>query len=86
MSFARADLHRPAAAEIDEAAAWYFAQDGGERLTADFLAELERVSLMVRELPRARTEIESGIRRAVFRRFPYSLIYAVKSRTPPSPR
>jgi hypothetical protein len=36
------------------------------------------VSRLIGERPLAWTEIDPGVRRAVLRRFPYSLIYAVE--------
>lgn len=64
--------------EADEAADWYAAHDDGDDLDERFLAEVTRVGRLIGERPRAWTEIEPGIRRAVLRRFPYSLIYTVK--------
>jgi plasmid stabilization system protein ParE len=68
-----------AEAEIDEAADWYAVHGGDvDDLDDRFLAEVERVARLVGERPRAFTEIEPGIRRAVLRRFPYGLVYVVK--------
>jgi plasmid stabilization system protein ParE len=67
-----------ATADADHAADWYAAEDPEQDLDAEFLAELRRVARLIGERPLAWTEIEPGVRRAVMRRFPYSLIYAVE--------
>jgi len=65
--------------EVDEAVAWYDEQtESGGR---DFLDELDRVVRLVRSYPLAAIEIESEIRRFLFPRFPYSLIYGIDQET-----
>jgi toxin ParE1/3/4 len=64
--------------EIDEAADWYAVHGDEDGLDDRFLDEVERVARLVGENPRAWTEIEQGVRRAVLRRFPYSLIYVLR--------
>jgi hypothetical protein len=47
----------------------------------DFLDELDRVVRLVKAYPFASTEIEPDIRRCLFARFPYSLIYGIEEQT-----
>jgi hypothetical protein len=61
--------------EVDEAVAWL--EDRAEGKEIDFLDELDRVVRLVRAYPLAWPEIEPEIRRCLFARFPYSLIYGV---------
>lgn len=58
--------------EVDDTFIWYNNQLEG--LGREFLDELDRAVRLVRRFPNATTEIESGIRRYVLARFPYSLI------------
>lgn len=68
-----------ATADADQAADWYAASEPQQNLDQRFLAELKRVARLIGERPRAWTELEPGVRRAVLRqRFPYSLIYIVE--------
>ena len=66
-----------AKADADHAADWYADAEPEKDLDVEFLAEVKRVARLIGERPRAWTEIEPGVRRAVLRRFPYSLIYTV---------
>lgn len=45
------------------------------------LDELDRVVRLVKAYPLAAIEIESEIRRCLFARFPYSLIYGIEDET-----
>ena len=65
--------------EIDDAVAWFNEQADGKGV--DFLDELDRVVRLVNSYPFASTEIESDIRRRLFARFPYSLIYGIEEQT-----
>jgi ParE toxin of type II toxin-antitoxin system, parDE len=65
--------------EIDEAVAWFDEQVEGKG--TDFLDELDRVIRRVKAYPFASTEIEPEIRRCLFARFPYSLIYGIEEQT-----
>ena len=65
--------------EVDEAVAWYEQQ--AEGLSRDFLDELDRVVRLVRIYPLLATQIEPEIRRCLFTRFPYSLIYGIDQET-----
>jgi toxin ParE2 len=62
--------------EIDEAVVWFNEQVDGKGM--DFLDELDRVVRLVKSYPFISTEIERDIRRCLFARFPYSLIYGVE--------
>ncbi len=65
---------RPVArAEIDEAYGWYEERRAG--LGEEFLAEVRRVLASVEETPRLYPVIRRDIRRALLRRFPYSILY-----------
>lgn len=65
--------------EIDEAVVWFNEQVDGKGM--EFLVELTRVVRLVKAYPFASTEIETGVRKRLFARFPYSLIYGVEDRT-----
>jgi plasmid stabilization system protein ParE len=62
--------------EVDEAFVWFEQQDEGRGI--DFLDELDRVVRLIKAFPLASTEIEPEIRRCLFARFPYSLIYGME--------
>jgi plasmid stabilization system protein ParE len=65
---------RPVArAEIDEAYHWYEERRAG--LGEEFLAEVRRVLASVEETPRLYPVIRKDVRRALLRRFPYSILY-----------
>ena len=65
--------------EIDEAVAWFDEQVEGKG--TDFLDALDRVIRLVKAYPFASPEIEPDIRRCLFARFPYSLIYGIEEQT-----
>ena len=65
--------------EIDEAVAWFDAQVEGKG--TEFLDEFDRVIRRVKAYQFASTEIEPDIRRCLFVRFPYSLIYGIEEQT-----
>ena len=65
--------------EIDEVVAWFDEQVEGKG--TDFLDELDRVIRRVKAYPFASTQIEPDIRRCLFARFPYSLIYGIEEQT-----
>jgi len=76
----RVELAAAAEAEIEEATAWYLAQgldpEHGARLAERFLDALEGAMSLVADRPQLYAEIEPGVRRAMLRGFPYSLIFA----------
>jgi plasmid stabilization system protein ParE len=65
--------------EVDDAVAWY--DEHAEGLSRDFLDELDRVIRLIRTYPLLPRQIESEIRRFLFTRFPYSLIYGIDQKT-----
>jgi len=65
--------------EVDEAVYWYDEQLAGLGLA--FLDDLDRAVRLIRDYPLAATEIEPQIRRFLFSRFPYSLIYGIDHKT-----
>lgn len=66
---------RRAQTEIAEAFAWY--EQDSIAMGSAFLAELDRVERFIRLNPQLYPEVETDIRRANLRRFPYSLFYVV---------
>ena len=73
------EFHPDASEEADEARKWYAERSPVAALS--FLAELNCAIERVAENPETWPEYESGTRRYVFQRFPYSLIYrCVKAR------
>jgi len=67
-------LHPEAAAELEEALEFYREQ-GGIGLARAFLAEFERVAVLLVSNPGFGTPTTGGRRSFPLRRFPYSLIY-----------
>ena len=65
--------------EVDDAVQWYDARE--EDLSREFLDELDRVVRLVRRYPYAGTQVEPEIRRFLFTRFPYSLVYGIDKET-----
>jgi plasmid stabilization system protein ParE len=65
--------------ELADAVRWYEEQEEG--LSRDFLDELDRIVRLVKTHPLLATQIEPEIRRFLFTRFPYSLIYGIDQGT-----
>lgn len=65
-----------AAAEVTRAIGWY-GQPEINQATA-FLRELERTEAHLTNHPELYQRVEDEIRRAILRRFPYSLFYAIE--------
>jgi len=65
--------------EVDEAVVWFEERAEGKGL--DFLDELDRIVRLVRAFPFASPQIDDEIRRRLFARFPYSLIYGIDHNT-----
>ena len=61
--------------EVDDAVQWYEARE--QDLSREFLDELDRVVRLVKLYPYAAVQVEPEIRRFLFTRFPYSLIYGI---------
>lgn len=65
--------------EVDDTVRWCDEQTEG--LSRDFLDELDRIVRLVKTYPLLATQIEPEIRRFLFARFPYSLIYGIDQGT-----
>jgi plasmid stabilization system protein ParE len=63
-----------AAQEVDDAVRRYEENEPG--LGRIFLDDIDRALRLIKVYPHAGTQIEFEIRRSLFTRFPYSLIYA----------
>lgn len=61
--------------EVDEAVAWF--EERAEGKSVDFLDELDRNVRLVKTYPFAAPQIDREIRRRLFARFSYSLIYGI---------
>jgi len=70
-------LLAPAAAEPDEALAWYAAQAPG--LDRRFIDEMLTARKRIAERPHAWRLLGDGVRRFRLGRFPYALIYVVEA-------
>jgi plasmid stabilization system protein ParE len=65
--------------EVDDAAQWYEARE--EDLSREVLDELDRIVRLVRLYPYTGMQVEPEIRRFLFTRFPYSLVYGIDKET-----
>jgi len=76
----RVAIDDAAAEELREARRWY-AREAGASTAARFLAEFQRLRIVLEQEPFRGPEVEPGIRRVLFReRFPYSIMYVVRER------
>ena len=71
-------FHELAERELNDAAAYYYAQDR-PGLGEAFLAEVERVVRLLAERPMAGTSAGEDILRWRLRRFPYAVIYRART-------
>jgi len=62
-----------ARSEVREAFDWYHTRS--PRAAAQFLAEIDRATLLIRESPTVWAAFEAGTRRCTLKRFPYGIIY-----------
>ncbi len=67
---------RAAAAEVEAAIGWYCRPEIDQ--APSFIKELERTEAHLRTLPALYQQVEGEIRRAVLRRFPYSLFFVIE--------
>lgn len=67
---------RAAAAEVEAAIGWYLRPEIDQ--APSFIKELERTEAHLRTLPALYQQVEGEIRRAVLRRFPYSLFFVIE--------
>lgn len=65
--------------EVADAVRWYDEKEEG--LSRDFLDELDRTVRLVKTYPLMAKKIEPEIRRFLFTRFPYSLVYGIDQET-----
>jgi toxin ParE1/3/4 len=72
----RVSLRASAVADIEYAHVWYEEQRPG--LGAGFVGQVDAVLESLRDHPEAHAVVESGIRRALLRRFPYGVFYVVE--------
>jgi plasmid stabilization system protein ParE len=71
-------FHELAERELNDTAAYYYAQER-PGLGEAFLAEVERVIHLMAEKPTAGTAVREDIRRWRLRRFPYAVIYRIRA-------
>ena len=64
-----------ALADVAEAFSWYQAQRPG--LGWEFVGELEATLSLLQRMPQAGPEVHRALRRALLRRFPYAVYYAL---------
>lgn len=65
--------------EVEEAVLWFEEKQPGTFV--DFLSALDRAVRLIRTYPFVAEEIEPEIRRCLFDRFPYALVYGVEDQT-----
>jgi plasmid stabilization system protein ParE len=65
----------PVQQEVDDVFVWF--EKHAEAKGVDFLDELDRVVRLVNTYPYVSPQIELEIRRCLFARFPYSLVYGL---------
>jgi plasmid stabilization system protein ParE len=73
----RVSYHRLASRELNEAAQYYESESPG--LGSAFLDDVERCTQAIASFPEAGPLITETIRRQVLLRFPYALLYTIKS-------
>ena len=66
----------PAEEEMTEAALFYESGSGG--LGSEFLDDVQRAIDRLSDYPHSGEPIDSGLRRTLLHRFPFSLIYAIE--------
>lgn len=70
-------FHRLAEREVNEAAQYYDAEEPG--LGSVFLQEVDRCVRSIQAHPEAGPILRGDVRRRLLRRFPYALVYKIKS-------
>jgi plasmid stabilization system protein ParE len=70
-------FHPLAEQELNDTASYYNAASPG--LGATFLTEAERVIKQIREHPNAAPVVSGEVHRKLLRRFPYSVMYSVRT-------
>ena len=74
---ARPIFHRLAERELAEAAEYFERESPG--LGAAFIAEVERCVATILEYPESGAVVAAPVRRRLVRRFPYAVLYSIKS-------
>jgi toxin ParE1/3/4 len=69
-------VHPKAEQELIEGRDFYQTQVGG-RLAAEFIAEYDRLALLLVRYPSFGTPFGTGIRKQPMKRFPYSIMYRI---------
>ncbi|MGQ0767154.1 MAG: type II toxin-antitoxin system RelE/ParE family toxin [Gemmatimonadota bacterium] len=72
-------LRRLAAEDIAEAATWYALRS--VVLAGEFVRAVDAVLAAIRRAPQHFPELQPGVRRAVLRRFPYSVFFTTRDGT-----
>lgn len=75
----RAEFHRLADRELNEAAQYYDLENPG--LGSSFLNEIDRCLQSIEDQPEAGVILRGSVRRRLLRRFPYALLYKIKPGT-----
>lgn len=70
---------KPAQFEVDSAVVWYASQSAG--LDIQFLDDMDRAVRRIAGYPFSCVEVEQGLRRCLFSRFPYGIIYGIDTDT-----
>ncbi len=70
---------KPAQLEVDDAVTWYDTQSSG--LGTQFLDDLDRTVRRIVAYPLSCQEVEPELRRCLFSRFPYGIIYGIDGDT-----
>ena len=73
----RPEFHRLADRELNEAAQYYDLENPG--LGAAFLKEIDRCLQSIEDHPEGGGILRGSVRRRLLRRFPYALVYKIKS-------
>ena len=73
----RLNVRPEASADIAEAFSWYEGQR--PTLGAEFESEVDRALDLIRQMPNAGRVVHRSLRRALLRRFPFSIYYTASS-------
>ncbi len=73
----RISFHRLAERELNDAAAYYESESSG--LGVIFLDEVERFIEAIAKNPNGGVKVRGRVRRRIFRRFPYGILYSIRT-------
>jgi len=79
MNANRVEYHQGAIADIKSAVAWY--QQRSRKAALDFIEELNRATVTIREAPERWPSGKDNTRRFLLWRFPFAIIYSEKEST-----